>query len=143
VREFLAITNAMADESRVRILASLEGGELCVCQIIALLDLAPSTVSKHLTLLKAAGLVDGRKEGRWMHYRLAEREGGPVVRRALGWLRGSLDGNARVAEDRRRLKSILAIDPEKLCCMQREGESCCPPPRGRRRSAAGTGVARG
>jgi ArsR family transcriptional regulator len=142
VRGLLAITNALADESRVRILASLEGGELCACQIIALLELAPSTVSKHLALLRSAGLVEGRKDGRWMHYRLADRGAGPLVRRALAWVRSSLEGEPRIVEDRQRLRAILAIDPEKLCCMQRDGKPCCPPTRrgsSASRAAAGAG----
>ena len=67
---FIEITKAISDPNRVRILMALRAGELCVCRIIELLQLAPSTVSKHLTILKRAGLIEGRKEGRWMHYRL-------------------------------------------------------------------------
>lgn len=63
---FINITKALAEENRVRILLALEGRELCVCQIFELLDLAPSTVSKHLSILRQARLVEGRKEGRWM-----------------------------------------------------------------------------
>jgi len=50
----------------------LSGGELCACQIIEMLGLAPSTVSKHMSILRQAGLVETRKEGRWIYYRLAE-----------------------------------------------------------------------
>ena len=57
-----------------------DGRELCVCQIVELLGLAPSTVSKHLAILKQARLVDSRKEGRWMFYRLAD-EDAPVEAR--------------------------------------------------------------
>ena len=71
--EFLNITKALAEENRVRILLALEVEELCVCQIIELLELAPSTVSKHMSVLRQARLVDGRKEGRWMYYRLAKK----------------------------------------------------------------------
>ena len=51
MREFLEAAKALADANRVRALLALEGGELCVCQIVALLGLAPSTVSKHLSVL--------------------------------------------------------------------------------------------
>jgi DNA-binding transcriptional ArsR family regulator len=60
-------TKALADETRVRTLLSLRQGELCVCQITELFGLAPSTVSKHLSILFQAGLVDSRKDGRWMY----------------------------------------------------------------------------
>ena len=58
MREFMNITGALADETRVRTLLALRKGELCVCQITELFGLAPSTVSKHLSLLFQAGLVD-------------------------------------------------------------------------------------
>ena len=69
--DFMAVTKALADENRVRMLLALQKQELCVCQIIELVKLAPSTVSKHMSILRAARLVDARKDGRWMFYRLA------------------------------------------------------------------------
>ena len=66
--EFMTVIKALADGNRVRILSVLAGRELCVCQIIEMLGLAPSTVSKHLSILRQARLVDDRKEGRWMYY---------------------------------------------------------------------------
>ena len=69
---FMNITKALADENRVRILAALKNRELCVCQIIDLLQLAPSTVSKHLSILRQARLLAVRKTGRWAYYRLNE-----------------------------------------------------------------------
>lgn len=114
----LAVMRALADESRVRALMALEGRELCVCQIIALLALAPSTVSKHMTILKQAGLVRGEKRGRWMHYRQAGAQAPPAVRGALAWLRKSTAGARIVREDRRRLTAILKADRERLCRKQ-------------------------
>ena len=69
--DFMAVTKALADENRVRMLLALQKQELCVCQIIELVKLAPSTVSKHMSILRSAHLVDARKDGRWMYYRLA------------------------------------------------------------------------
>ena len=63
MREFMAITRALADPNRVRILLALRRGELCVCQITELFGLAPSTVSKHLSILHHAGLIQSRKIG--------------------------------------------------------------------------------
>ena len=83
MKEFIAITKALADESRVRLLLALEERELCVCQLIELLGLAPSTVSKHMSILKQAGLVDMRKEGRWAYYRVAGGDSPVSVTAAL------------------------------------------------------------
>ncbi len=116
--EFLNITKALAEENRVRILLALEGQELCVCQLIELLELAPSTVSKHMSVLRQARLVDGRKDGRWMYYRLADESAPVVVTKALSWVKTSLAGNRRILEDAKRLKEILKIDREVLCSRQ-------------------------
>lgn len=86
-----AVASALSDESRLRALLMLEPGELCVCQIVATLGLAPSTVSRHMTLLHNAGLVDRRKEGKWHYYRLARRDADPVARAALRWVLGSVE----------------------------------------------------
>jgi DNA-binding transcriptional ArsR family regulator len=114
MREFLAIAKALSDESRVRALVALSGGELCVCQIIDLLGLAPSTVSKHMTVLRQARLVESRKDGRWMYYRLPETPE-PPIRQAIAWARSCLARDAAVREDARRLKNIRRASKEELC----------------------------
>ncbi len=63
MRTMVNITRALADGNRLRILMALRGGELCVCRIVAMLALAPSTVSKPIYLLRQAGLVEARKDG--------------------------------------------------------------------------------
>lgn len=124
MKELLAVASALSDENRVRIVACLRRGELCVCQIVELLGLAPSTTSKHLFLLKHAGLIESRKDGRWMHYRLADGKAAPVVKEALKWLGKSVEGTPRAAADVKRLRGIRKLDPEVLCCRQREGKRC-------------------
>jgi DNA-binding transcriptional ArsR family regulator len=116
--EFLNITKALAEENRVRILLALEGRELCVCQIIELLELAPSTVSKHMAILKQARLVGARKEGRWMYYRLADERAPNEAKEVLAWVKKSLSQDERIAKDVKRLKEILKIDREVLCGRQ-------------------------
>lgn len=61
---------ALSDETRLRILALLSEGELCVCDLMAVLDLPQSTVSRHLAYLRHTGLVEDRRQGVWMYYRL-------------------------------------------------------------------------
>lgn len=67
---------ALAHPVRLRILALLRGGELCVCQVTEILGLAPSTISEHLSLLRRAGLIVEHKDGKWVFYGLAEN--GPL-----------------------------------------------------------------
>src|SRR3954468_20583531 len=117
MREFMNITRALADENRVRTLLALRQGELCVCQITELFGLAPSTVSKHLSVLHQAGLVESRKEGRWIYYRLPEN-GAVAARKAIRWLGKSLADDPRTVEDGQKLKKILQMDPVELCKRQ-------------------------
>ena len=144
MREILDITKALADENRVRTLLSLRSGELCVCQITELLDLAPSTASKHLSILRQARLVEARKDGRWMYYRLAGSDAAPPVREALAWLQGSLARDAKVKEDRKRLEVIMKEDPEEICRRQMGRPGCCSSapgtPAGARWPKAGRGT---
>jgi len=121
--EFLNITKALAEENRVRILLALDSQELCVCQLIELLELAPSTVSKHMAVLRQARLVDARKEGRWMYYRLASDGSPAAVKEAIAWVKKSLMDNERICKDAKRLNEILKIDREILCSRRtRSGE---------------------
>src|SRR5215470_3398299 len=73
-----AVFKALADKTRLRILALLGNNEVCVCHIHDSLDLPQPTVSRHLAYLRRCGLVDVRREGVWMHYQVA-RALDPVV----------------------------------------------------------------
>jgi ArsR family transcriptional regulator len=118
MKSFLNITKALADENRLRMLLALQQGELCVCQITELMGLAMSTVSKHLSILYQAGLVNARKEGRWMYYSLPGKGAPTAAREAVAWVRRSLADSERVAEDARCLKKVLAMDLTELCKRQ-------------------------
>lgn len=115
MREFLSLTKALADENRLRVICALHGRELCVCQITEFLGLAPSTVSKHMSILHQARLVDSRKDGRWSYYRLAGDDAAKPVRVALAWAISALSGASRIREDAKALKRILKCHPEELC----------------------------
>jgi DNA-binding transcriptional ArsR family regulator len=118
MRDLLAVTKALADENRVRMLLSLQERELCLCQIIELFRLAPSTVSKHMGILHQARLVDRRKEGRWTYYRQAGRDAPAPVRAAIRWVRQAGADDPKVRRDAERLEAILEIDPEVICRKQ-------------------------
>ncbi len=118
MHEFMNITKALADSTRIRVLLALRERELCACQITELFGLAQSTMSKHFYLLKQAGLVSCRKEGRWVYYALPDGEAAPAVREALDWVERSLAKDARVAGDRKRLKHVLKCNPADLCRKQ-------------------------
>lgn len=119
MQELVKITKALADTNRLRILTALEERELCVCQITELLELAPSTVSKHLLLLRQAGLISSRKNGRWMHYQLVRNDAPKLADEWLRFVLGSIKDHKLDCSDKQRLKQILRMDPEVLCCRQR------------------------
>jgi DNA-binding transcriptional ArsR family regulator len=118
MRDFMNITNALADSTRIRVLLALRQQELCACQLTELFGLAQSTMSKHFYLLRQAGLVDSRKDGRWVYYALPGKEASPAVREALVWVQGSLANDPRIAEDQKNLKKVLKCDPAELCRKQ-------------------------
>lgn len=118
MKVFMYITKALADETRVRMLMALRGGELCVCQITELFGFAPSTVSKHLSILHQAGLVESRKAERWVYYRLPGADMSKPARMAIDWSKKCLGTEAQIVADAKKLKEILKIDPVILCKTQ-------------------------
>ena len=111
----MAITKALSDPNRVRILLSLRRGELCVCQITELFGLATSTVSKHLSILNQAGLILSRKTERWVYYRLPDQSAPVAVREALDWVKKSLAKTEEAAADGRRLAKIVKMNLAEIC----------------------------
>jgi ArsR family transcriptional regulator, arsenate/arsenite/antimonite-responsive transcriptional repressor len=118
MRRLMAVVKALADENRVRILLALAPKELCVCQVVELLGLAPSTVSKHMAILRQARLVDSRKQGRWMFYRLAEDDPLPEAREMTALVSRLLAGDFQRRADAKRLREILKLDRDDLCRKQ-------------------------
>lgn len=119
MRDLALMAQALSDENRLRALCVLSRGELCLCQIIDLLGLAPSTVSKHMDLLHRVGLVQRRKEGRWHYFRLAGPRSPLAVRQALRWALAALKEDATALADQRRLALVLKKDLGKLCLCYR------------------------
>jgi len=118
MQEIMAITKALSDPSRVRVLRALRGGELCVCQITELFGFAPSTMSKHLSILRQAGLIISRKSERWVYYRLPGSSAPEIVREALAWVQKSVAKTDEAAADAKKLQRILKTDVAEICRRQ-------------------------
>ena len=108
----LDVTKALANPARLRILAALERGECCVCQLTAVLDLAPSTVSAHLSELRRAGFLLDRKDGKIVYYRLSER---PDLKPWLKATSAAVRGDDRIEADRAFLDKVKSVDVEAFC----------------------------
>jgi ArsR family transcriptional regulator len=119
VQEILSITKALSDETRVRALLSIKDGELCLCQIIEVLGLAPSTVSKHMNVLQQAHLVERRKRGRWHFYRLPEGRAGSAAKRALAWILAESRDDPRIKKDAKKIRDVRKQDLEELSACYR------------------------
>lgn len=112
---------ALADDTRLRILALLASGEVCVCNIHGALDLPQPAVSRHLAYLRKAGLVAARRDGLWMHYRL-ELPATPGVSKVLKASLEAVHAASGTTTDRRRLSGLVSI-PVRI--LSAAAESCC------------------
>ncbi len=108
----VAITKALAHPARLRILAMLRDGDLCVCQIAAVLELAASTVSAHLAELRRNDLLTERKKGKWVHYALTSE---PPLTRLIGDLLAAIEDDPRVRQDRQLVLALRQVPTEVLC----------------------------
>jgi DNA-binding transcriptional ArsR family regulator len=106
------VYKAMAHPARLRILAMLRSGELCVCQITAVLGLASSTVSAHLKELRNAGLTAERKEGRWVNIGLADDD---ETADLVEQVHGHVADDPLVIADGRLVAELRTIPVETLC----------------------------
>ncbi|HBL25812.1 MAG TPA: ArsR family transcriptional regulator [Acidobacteria bacterium] len=114
------VGRALGHPSRLRLLALLESGEMCVCQTVALLDQAASTVSGHLSELRRAGLLQERREGKLVFYRWAED---PATRSFLRDVVTRLGEDPVIAEDRRRGERLREIPIAELCAVDLDLEA--------------------
>lgn len=101
---FILQAKAISDPTRIRMLKLLEEGELCVCEIMEILDLVQPTASKHLNILRVAGLVESRKDGTWSYYRLAEKSR-EHNKKFLKFVASHLNDDKTIIKDRKYLNT--------------------------------------
>ena len=100
------VLKALGDETRLRILGLLTSGELCVCDIMAVLNIPQSTVSRHLAYLKNTGWIDGNRKGAWRYYALVE-DGTEPKHGVLKTLTESFKNDAMAKRDKSALELFL------------------------------------
>jgi ArsR family transcriptional regulator len=125
------VFKALADETRLRILGLLLTGEVCVCHMHESLKIPQPKVSRHLAYLRNSGLVETRRDGLWVHYRMAPLAD-PVLRTIIDAVRHALTHIDAVRKDADRLEQRTG------CCLPAPGEmtasACCAAPRASHRS---------
>ncbi len=124
MNELITVFKALSDETRLRIIKLLEKGELCVCDITAALDMVQPKVSFHLSTLKEAGLIKDRKQGKWIHYSLSEKD---LFRRMLilsacermqdRTIEGDLKRLEYFLGDKEQSGKIVVLKPQSRCCV--------------------------
>ena len=123
MEELINIFKAFSDETRLRILKLLEHGELCVCDIVAALDMNQPNVSFHLGVLEEAGLIKDRRKGKWIHYSIDDAD--MFKRFLLLSVLESIPGDA-VIDNQRRLTEFLKTKRKKPYIIdQRDKAFCC------------------
>lgn len=113
IYDIVNITKALGDFNRIRALMMLRSGELCVCQIIEMIGLAPSTVSKHMSILKQAGLVMSHKRGKWIYYCL--NKDCDTTAGIINWIKANLLKDKHILADCILLEKVKQMDKDKLC----------------------------
>lgn len=102
LKSYLKVMKALADRSRVQIVKMLQKREMCVCELQAVLGLAQPSVSKHLRILEEAGLVEHRKEGLWVNYRLPDTAESVYADHLQKVLKGWLNDDPAITQTVRR-----------------------------------------
>ncbi len=113
------IFKALGHETRLRIMTLLAARPLCVCQLEAALELSQVAVSRHLTVLRAAGLVESKRDGLWVHYRLAPAKT-PLQDFLFDWLRSRLRSDKSLRKDVARMRECVEMPLEEVAAMVHE-----------------------
>lgn len=121
MQDLLITFKALSDETRLRILKLLQHGELCVCDIVTALDMIQPKVSFHLGVLKEAGLIKDRKQGRWIHYSI---DGSDMFKRFLLLSVFEKIPDDTMQEDRKRLDEFLKSKEEKIVSIKTKNRCC-------------------
>ena len=122
MQELLNIFKALSDETRFRILKLLAYGELCVCDIVSALNMIQPKVSFHLGVLKEAGLIKDRKQGKWIHYRIDDSD---IFKRFLVLSVLERVSESEAMEDKKRLDKFLKIKNQKAEVVPIKTKSRC------------------
>jgi ArsR family transcriptional regulator len=120
MKDLAAVFKALSDETRLRIITLLGTGELCVCDIVAALDIVQPKASFHLGVLKDAALIKDRKQGKWIHYSLNESD---LFKRMLMVSVCERSDSGFRAEDRKRLERFLKAKKSSLGRETKKGKT--------------------
>ncbi len=111
-RETVNVFKALSDPNRIRIVKMLGERELCLCEVREVLGLSNSTVSKHLSVLRDAGILLDSKDGKWVNFKLNDKPQNRFAISIIDFLRNSFDDDETIKKD---LKLVRKVDRKKIC----------------------------
>ncbi len=114
MNKMLSVFRALSDQNRLKVVAALTAHtELCACQISELLQVTGATTSRHLDILISSGLVDRRKNGRWVLYRLKSDD--KNFKPVMNWIKNEFSKSEEIRDCLDSLKKISSCDLESFC----------------------------
>ncbi|MEA3508062.1 MAG: metalloregulator ArsR/SmtB family transcription factor [Synergistota bacterium] len=113
MENMLSLFKAFSDPARIRIVMALKGQELCLCNLEEILGLSPSTVSRHVSILKREGFLDSRKNGKWTYFSLLPLMEGSLKSEILRCISDSLEGDPAVRNDIMKAKELKKTEKER------------------------------
>jgi len=119
MKQLAAMIKALSDETRLRVMKLLEERELCVCELMQVLDMSQPRISRHLSVLRNAGLVDDRREGKWVYYSLRDVTATDEGKYLLKTMASLANDNPIVKRDKKALlKAVRLGEMERRCAKQ-------------------------
>jgi len=118
MKKIVNIFKALSDDTRLRVVKLLQERELCVCELMQVLDMSQPRISRHMSVLKNAGLVEDRREGKWVHYSLWKETQGKEIKIFLDSMAVIANNEAVVKADKKNLKKAIRLSEVKGNCMR-------------------------
>ena len=122
MRKIANIFRALSDDTRLRVIKLLQERELCVCELMQVLAMSQPRISRHMSVLKNAGLVEDRREGKWVYYSLRNEAQGKETKIILDAMVVVASGDAVVKADQKKLQKAVRVGELKTCCNKCSGQ---------------------
>jgi ArsR family transcriptional regulator len=116
MKKIANIFKALSDDTRLRVIKLLQERELCVCELMQVLDMSQPRISRHMSVLKNAGLVEDRREGKWVYYSLRKETQDKEIKILLNVMVIMANDDAVVKADQKKLKKAVRLGELKTCC---------------------------
>ena len=122
MKKIANIFKALSDDTRLRVVKLLQERELCVCELMQVLDMSQPRISRHMSVLKNAGLLEDRREGKWVHYSLRKETPEKEIKILLDSMVVIANDDTVFKADQKKLKKAVKLGEIKTCCNRSSGQ---------------------